>query len=164
MRIESGGALLVTSNDIKSSISGTYYLSGANGTAGSPTYVTYSFVDDANTGMYRVGADTLGFSTGGSEKARPDSPTIIGDKPMALTEATLQDKIEIVGDYKHVQVRTATVISRDGVEISRSFSRHVVGPLDDISGESAEVQAICAVVHTDEVKAAYAAMLEAQEV
>jgi hypothetical protein len=54
---------------------------------------------------------------------------------MALTEATLQDKIEIVGDYKHVQVRTATVISRDGVEISRSFSRHVVGPLDDISGE-----------------------------
>jgi hypothetical protein len=48
-----------------------------------------------------------------------------GDKPMALTEATLQDKIEIVGDYKHVQVRTATVISRDGVEISRSFSRHV---------------------------------------
>jgi hypothetical protein len=70
MRIESGGALLVTSNDIKSSISGTYYLSGANGTAGSPTYVTYSFVDDANTGMYRVGADTLGFSTGGSENAR----------------------------------------------------------------------------------------------
>jgi hypothetical protein len=45
---------------------------------------------------------------------------------MALTEATLQDKIEIVGDYKHVQVRTATVISRDGVEISRAFSRHVV--------------------------------------
>jgi hypothetical protein len=40
---------------------------------------------------------------------------------MALTEATLQDKIEIVGDYKHVQVRTATVISRDGVEISRSI-------------------------------------------
>ena len=81
---------------------------------------------------------------------------------MALTEATLQDKIEIVGDYKHVQVRTATVISRDGVEISRAFSRHVVGPLDDISSESAEVQAICAVVHTDEVKAAYAAMLETQ--
>jgi hypothetical protein len=40
---------------------------------------------------------------------------------MALTEATLQDKIEIVGDYKHIQVRTATVISRDGVEISRAF-------------------------------------------
>jgi hypothetical protein len=57
---------------------------------------------------------------------------------MALTEQTLQDKIEIVGDYKHVQVRTATVISRDGVEISRSFSRHVVSPLDDISGESVQ--------------------------
>ena len=47
---------------------------------------------------------------------------------MALTEETIQDKIEIVGDYKHVQVRTATVIKRDGVEISRSFHRHVVAP------------------------------------
>ena len=82
---------------------------------------------------------------------------------MALTEETLQDKIEIVGDYKHIQVRTATVIKRDDVEISRSFSRHVVSPDDDITGESTEVQAICAVVHTDAVKAAYAAMLEAQE-
>ena len=82
---------------------------------------------------------------------------------MALTEATLQDKIEIVGDYKHIQVRTATVIKRDDVEISRSFSRHVVAPNDDVTGESTEVQAICAAVHTDAVKAAYAAMLEAQE-
>ena len=81
-----------------------------------------------------------------------------------LTERTVEDKIEVVGDYKHIQVRTAVVIERDGVEISRSFSRHVVGPLDDITGQSAEVQAICAVVHTDEVKAAYAAMLEAQEI
>jgi hypothetical protein len=56
------------------------------------------------------------------------------------------------------------VIERDGVEISRAFSRHVVAPDADVSGESAEVQAICAVVHTDEVKAAYAAMLEAQGV
>ena len=48
---------------------------------------------------------------------------------MALTEETIQDKIEIVGDFKHVQVRTATVIKRDGTEISRSFSRHVVAPL-----------------------------------
>jgi len=81
---------------------------------------------------------------------------------MALTEETVQDKIEIVGDYKHIQVRTATVIKRDGVEISRSFSRHVVAPNDDITGESAEVQAIAAAVHTDEVKAAYAAHLAAQ--
>jgi phage host-nuclease inhibitor protein Gam len=83
---------------------------------------------------------------------------------MALTEETVQDKIEIVGDFKHVQVRTATVIKRDGVEISRSFSRHVVAPNDDITGESSQVQAICAAVHTDEVKAAYAAHLAAQEV
>ena len=76
---------------------------------------------------------------------------------MALTERTVEDKIEIVGDYKHIQVRTATVIERDGVEISRSFSRHVVAPDADITGESAEVQAIAAAVHTDEVKAAYAA-------
>ena len=82
---------------------------------------------------------------------------------MALTETEVQDKIEICGDYKHIQVRTATVIKRDDVEISRSFSRHVVAPNDDITGESTEVQAICAVVHTDAVKAAYAAMLEAQE-
>jgi hypothetical protein len=83
---------------------------------------------------------------------------------MALTEETIQDKIEIVGDYKHVQVRTATVIKRDGVEISRSFHRHSVAPDADTSGESAEVQAICAAVHTDEIKAAYAAHLAEQEV
>jgi phage host-nuclease inhibitor protein Gam len=83
---------------------------------------------------------------------------------MALTEETVQDKIEIVGDFKHIQVRTATVIKRDNVEISRAFSRHVVAPDADITGESTEVQAICAVVHTDAVKAAYAAHLEAQEV
>jgi phage host-nuclease inhibitor protein Gam len=83
---------------------------------------------------------------------------------MALTEETIQDKIEIVGDYKHVQVRTATVIKRDGVEISRGFHRHVVAPDADITGESAEVQAICNAVHTDEIKAAYAAHLAAQVV
>ena len=83
---------------------------------------------------------------------------------MALTETEVQDKIEIVGDHKHIQVRTANVISRDGVEISRAFHRHVVAPDADISGESAEVRAICAVVHTDAVKAAYAAMLETQEI
>ena len=81
---------------------------------------------------------------------------------MALSERTVEDKIEIVGDYKHIQVRTATVIERDDVEISRSFSRHVVAPDADTSGESAEVQAIAAAVHTDEVKAAYAAHLAAQ--
>ena len=81
---------------------------------------------------------------------------------MALTERTVEDKIEIVGDYKHIQVRTATVIERDGAEISRRFHRHVISPLDDVSSESAEVHAIAAAVHTDEVKAAYQAHLDAQ--
>jgi len=83
---------------------------------------------------------------------------------MALTEETLQDKIEIVGEYKMVQVRTATVIKRDGVELTRSFSRHVVAPDADISGESTEVQAICTAVHTQAVKDAYAAHLASLEV
>lgn len=81
---------------------------------------------------------------------------------MALTERTVQDKIEICGDFKHIQVRTATIIERDGVEISRSFSRHVVAPDADISGESPEVQAICNAVHTQAVKDAYAAHVAAQ--
>jgi hypothetical protein len=76
---------------------------------------------------------------------------------MALTERTVEDKIEIVGDFKHVQVRTATVIERDGVEISRSFHRHVITAGQDYSNESAEVQAICAAVHTAEVIAAFEA-------
>lgn len=80
---------------------------------------------------------------------------------MALTEETVQDKIEIVGDYKHIQVRTASVIKRDSVEISRSFHRHVVAPNDDISGESADVQALSNLVHTDAIKTAYAAHLAA---
>ena len=75
---------------------------------------------------------------------------------MALTEETVQDKIEIVGDYKIIQVRTATVIKRDGVEISRSFHRHVVAPDADTSGESDDVKAIAAQVHTDAIKTAYA--------
>ena len=82
---------------------------------------------------------------------------------MALTEETLEDKIEIVGEFKHIQVRTATVIKKDGVEISRSFHRHVVSPdisADDLKKESADVQGIAAQVHTDAVKTAYAKHLE----
>ena len=85
---------------------------------------------------------------------------------MALTETELQDKIEIVSEHKMIQVRTADIISRDGVEISRAFSRHVVAPdisAEDLANESTEVQAICAVVHTQAVKDAYAAHLAAQE-
>lgn len=85
---------------------------------------------------------------------------------MALTKTTINDKIEVInqGDWSVVQVRTATIIAEDGVEISRNFHRHVVAPDADVSGESAEVQAIAAAVHTDEVKAAYAAHLASQEV
>ena len=82
---------------------------------------------------------------------------------MALTEEIVQDKIEIVGDFKHVQVRTATIIKRDGVEVSRSSSRHVVAPDADITSESAEVQAICNAVHTQAVKDAYQAHLDSSE-
>ena len=78
---------------------------------------------------------------------------------MALTERTEEDKIEIIGALKNVQVRTATIIERDGVEISRSFHRHVVNPGDDTTNESAEVQAICAAVHTDEIITAYEASI-----
>jgi len=80
---------------------------------------------------------------------------------MALTEETVQDKIEVVGEFKHIQVRTATVIKKDGVEISRAFSRHVVAPDADTSGESDDVKAIATQVHTDAIKTAYAAHLAA---
>jgi len=79
---------------------------------------------------------------------------------MALEKVITEDKIEIVGDYKHVQVRTCAKVLEDGVELSSGFHRHVVSAGDDYSNESAEVQAICAAVHTDEVVAAYQASLE----
>tara|TARA_R110002096_G_scaffold63555_3_gene155757 strand:+ start:412 stop:672 length:261 start_codon:yes stop_codon:yes gene_type:complete len=83
---------------------------------------------------------------------------------MALTKEVTQDKIEIVGEFKAVQVRTCTKVLEDGVELSSGFHRHVVSAGDDYSNESAEVQAICAAVHTAaviEAKAAHdAAQLE----
>ena len=86
---------------------------------------------------------------------------------MALTEERVQDQIEVKGEYKLVNVRTATVIKRDGVEISRSYHRHIIEPnisADDLANESTEVQAICNAVHTDAIKTAYATYLENQEV
>ena len=59
---------------------------------------------------------------------------------MSLTEEKVEDKIEVVGDYKMIHVRTANVIKRDGVEISRTFHRHVVAPDSDISNESDDVK------------------------
>jgi len=75
---------------------------------------------------------------------------------MALEKEIKCDKIEIVGDYKAVQCRQATIISEDGVELSRSFQRHVLHPDSDISGEPQETQDICNAVWTDEVKQAWA--------
>ena len=74
---------------------------------------------------------------------------------MAITKTTEISKIEVVGQYKAVQVRTDTVIKEDGTEISRNFSRHVLHPDMDISGEDAEVQAVANAVRTDSVKAAW---------
>ena len=92
---------------------------------------------------------------------------------MALTESIEYDKIEVVGLYKAVQVRKATVIKRDDVEISRSFFRYVLqaGTLDasdnlvdtDLSAEPAEVSAICTAAWTTDVKAAYKAKLIADK-
>lgn len=78
---------------------------------------------------------------------------------MALTKSTTNDKIEVInqGDWSSVQVRTATIISEDGTEISRTFHRHVLAPDADLSAEDADVQAIAGTVFTDAVKAAYAA-------
>jgi hypothetical protein len=82
---------------------------------------------------------------------------------MALTKSVEVDKIEVTGKFRHVQVRTATVIEEDGVELSRSFHRHVVSPGDDTSGETQEVQDVCNAVHTQAVIDAYTAHLASQE-
>ena len=87
---------------------------------------------------------------------------------MAITKEIIEDKIEVVGDYKTIQVRTATVIKEDGVELSRSFHRHALECVSsvqndddtwthtdtDVSGESTDVQGIAATVWTDEIKEA----------
>jgi len=92
---------------------------------------------------------------------------------MALTKSTEDDKIEIVGEYKHIQIRTATIIKEDGVELSRKFSRRVLrsGTLDasdnfvdtDISSESAEIQSICNGVWSTTVKDAWKAKMIASK-
>ena len=89
---------------------------------------------------------------------------------MALTESIEYDKIEIVGPYKTVQVRKATVIKKDGVELSRSFHRHILLPYSydadanvidtDISTEPTEVQAICNAVWTTDIKTAHKAIMK----
>ena len=82
-----------------------------------------------------------------------------------LTERNVCDKFEIVNadTIPMIQCRHADIVERDGVEIARSYHRHVLTPDSDVSGESAQIQALAAVLFTDEVKAAYAANLAEQE-
>ena len=75
---------------------------------------------------------------------------------MTLTEETIADKIEVV-ENGIVQVRTANIVLKDGVELAQNLHRHVVVPGQDYSAEDAKVQAICAAVHTQEVIDAYLA-------
>ena len=84
---------------------------------------------------------------------------------MALSEATINDKIEVLhltSGYPVIQVRTANIISKDDQKISRNFHRHVLTPDADLSSEDADVVAIASVVFTDEAKAAYQTHLDAQ--
>ena len=93
---------------------------------------------------------------------------------MALTKTTEEDRIEVVGPYKALQIRTATVIKEDGTELSRQFFRKTLqcGTIDyktdvwtdtDVSGESSEVQSIATAVWTTTVKNAYKACLIANK-
>ena len=82
---------------------------------------------------------------------------------MALEKITKADKVEIVGEFHHVQVRTATIVLDDGVELSRSFHRHVISPGDDYSSEEQWVQDVCAAAHTPEIVAVYEAHLAESE-
>jgi len=75
---------------------------------------------------------------------------------MALTERKEID-LEVRGPFKMVQVREATIIEKDGVEVSRSYHRRVITPSDSKTGESSEIKAVCSAVQTSEVKAAYVA-------
>tara|TARA_Y100000401_G_scaffold71180_1_gene57303 strand:+ start:1655 stop:1909 length:255 start_codon:yes stop_codon:yes gene_type:complete len=81
---------------------------------------------------------------------------------MALSELTEYDKIEVVGEHKAVQVRKATVIKKDGKEITRSFERYVLHPDSDIGGQPTEVTAICNAVWTDAVKDAWKTYLASE--
>ena len=83
---------------------------------------------------------------------------------MAITKETQIGKIEVVGQYKSVQVRTDTVVIEDGTELSRKYHRHALQPDAVITDEHAEVQAVCNAVWTDEVKAAYETFKANQEI
>jgi hypothetical protein len=79
---------------------------------------------------------------------------------MSLEKIKKIDKIEIIGDYKCLQVREATVIEEDGIELSSSFHRYSFTPIDDVSSQPDEIKNIANLLWTDEIKAAYQASLE----
>ena len=81
---------------------------------------------------------------------------------MALTETIEYDKIEVVGQYKAVQVRKAHVVKKDGKELTRSFERYVLHPDVDVSKEPTEVKAVCDAVWTDAVKDSWKKYQESQ--
>jgi len=83
---------------------------------------------------------------------------------MAITKETQIGKIEVVGQYKSVQVRTDTVVIEDGTELTRKYHRHALMPDAVITGENAEVQAVCNAVWTDAVKSAYETFKANQEI
>ena len=74
-----------------------------------------------------------------------------------LTEEKEVDKIEVVTQYNILQVRTATIVKKDGAEIARSFHRHIVQPGDDLTGQDSKVVAIANAVHTPEIVTAFQA-------
>ena len=82
---------------------------------------------------------------------------------MAITKETQIGKIEVVGKYKSVQVRTDTVVMEDGEELSRKYHRHSLSPDAVITDEHSEVQAVCNAVWTQAVKDAYTTFKTAQE-
>jgi len=83
---------------------------------------------------------------------------------MAITKETQIGKIEVVGKYKSVQVRTDTVVMEDGEELSRKYHRHSLMPDADITNEHSDVQAVCNAVWTQAVRDAYATFLASQEI
>ena len=83
---------------------------------------------------------------------------------MAITKETQIGKIEVVGKYKSVQVRTDIVVMEDGEELSRKYHRHTLMPDADITNEHADVQAVCNAVWTQAVRDAYATFLASQEI
>jgi hypothetical protein len=104
---------------------------------------------------FNVNNPSESYALPGAEQEFLANLRLLQDKLMAITEETVIDKIEVVGAHSFVQVRKAYVLSRDGVEIGRTFHRHTLFPGDDLSGEDPRVVAVCNAVWTDDVLQEY---------